>query len=188
MSLAKVGYELMDKKRNILVREMMALIDKANELQSEIDDAYSSAYTALQKANITLGFCKDIAESVPEEKNLKLKYRSVMGVELPEVTLEGDLSLKLHYGLNVSNCALDEAYSRFHRVKILTAQLAEIENSVYRLANAIKKSQKRANALENIIIPRFNDQIKYISESLEEKEREDFTRLKVIKRSANKNN
>ena len=185
MSLAKVGYELMDKKRNILVREMMALIDKANELQSEIDDAYSSAYIALQKANITLGFCKDIAESVPEEKSLKLKYRSVMGVELPGVTLEGDMTLKLHYGLNVSNCALDEAYSRFHKVKILTAQLAEIENSVYRLANAIKKSQKRANALQNIIIPRFNDQIKYISESLEEKDREDFTRLKVIKRKAN---
>lgn len=63
----------------------------------------------------------------------------------------------------------------------LTVVLAEVENSVYRLANTIRKTQKRANALKNISIPRFEETIKFISESLEEKEREEFSRQKVIK-------
>ena len=70
----------------------------------------------------------------------------------------------------------------FYNVKQLTVLLAEVENSVYRLANTIRKTQKRANALRNISIPRFESTIKVISEALEEKEREEFTRLKVIKR------
>ena len=64
---------------------------------------------------------------------------------------------------------------------VLTVVLAEVENSVYRLANTIRKTQKRANALKNISIPRFEKTIKFISESLEEKEREEFSRQKVIK-------
>lgn len=77
---------------------------------------------------------------------------------------------------------LDEAYLRFAEVKQLTAELAEVENSVYRLADAIKKTQKRANALKNIMIPRFEETVKFITNALEEKEREDFSRLKVIKK------
>ena len=63
----------------------------------------------------------------------------------------------------------------------MTAKLAEVENGIYRLAVAIKKTQKRANALKNILIPKFMNISKYISDSLEEKEREEFSRLKVIK-------
>ena len=63
--------------------------------------------------------------------------------------------------------------------------IAEVENSVYRLANTIRKTQKRANALKNISIPRFESTIKVISEALEEKEREEFTRQKVIKEMGN---
>ena len=76
---------------------------------------------------------------------------------------------------------VDEAYIEFDRVKKLTAELAEVENSVYRLATAVNKTQKRANALKNIVIPRLTSTVKFISDSLEEKEREEFSRLKVIK-------
>ena len=182
LSLAKVGYELMDKKRNILIREMMQLIDRANELQGKIDNAYSEAYAALQSANITLGFCRDISMSVPEEKSLTLNYRSVMGVELPIVGIHCEQAPTLHYGLGSTNATLDKAYNKFLEVKLLTTQLAEIENSVYRLATAIKKTQKRANALSNIIIPRFEEQIDFITDALEEKEREEFSRLKLLKK------
>ena len=82
---------------------------------------------------------------------------------------------------------LDNAYLKFNEVKNLTAQLAEIENSVYRLANAIKKTQKRANALKNIVIPNFTETVKFITEALEEKEREDFSRMKVIKNTSGNN-
>lgn len=181
LELAKLGYDLMDRKRNILIREMMLLIDKAGEVQQKIDSTYSQAYAALQRANITLGMCEEFAGATPIDDGLKIDYRSVMGVELPTVQLE-DSKLDLRYGWSDTNSQLDEAYLRFDEVKKLTARLAEVESSVYKLANAIKKTQKRANALSNIIIPQFQETIKYITEALEEKEREDFSRLKVIKK------
>lgn len=181
LELAKLGYDLMDRKRNILIREMMLLIDKAGEVQQKIDSTYSQAYAALQRANITLGMCEEFSGATPIDEGLKIDYRSVMGVELPTVQLE-DSKLDLRYGWSDTNSQLDEAYLRFDEVKKLTARLAEVESSVYKLANAIKKTQKRANALSNIIIPQFQETIKYITEALEEKEREDFSRLKVIKK------
>lgn len=180
LELASVGYDLLDRKRNILIREMMSLIDRASSIQEEIDTIYSRAYLALQKANILTGRCDALAQTVPVDNGLTVDYRSVMGVELPTVSLEED-SLELPFGLYSSQSALDEAYIEFREVKRLTAVLAEVENSAYRLADAIKRTQKRANALKNIVIPRFTDTVKTITESLDEKEREEFSRLKVIK-------
>lgn len=182
LALAKLGYDLMDKKRNILIREMMNLIDTASKVQSQINDTYSHAYKALQKANITLGVISDIAKDVPIEEGINITFRSVMGVEIPIVTLE-DSPVKPTYSFASTNSMLDEAFLSFHQVKRLTAVLAEIENSVYRLANAIKKTQRRANALKNIIIPRFQGNVKFISEALEEKDREEFSRMKIINKT-----
>lgn len=180
LDLAELGYDLMDRKRNILVREMMLLIDEAKEAQSLVAETYSRAYTALAKASLTLGDCTDFAENVPVETGLFIDIRSVMGVELPTVSLSQSEDSAC-YGLHTTNSLLDEAYFEFKKVKELTVRLAEIENSVYRLADAIKKTQKRANALDNILIPQFEETIKFISDALEEKEREDFSRLKVMK-------
>ena len=70
----------------------------------------------------------------------------------------------------------------------MTLKLSSVENSAYRLANSIKRTQKRANALKNITIPRYESLTKSISNSLEEKDREEFTRLKVIKRTKKSGN
>lgn len=184
LELAKGGFELLDRKRNILVREIMALIDHATEIQNKIDLTYSSAYIALQKANITLGICDELSNTVKEDNSLELSYRSVMGVEIPIVSISNnDENSGVPYGLYSSNSILDEAYLKFIEVKRLTADLAEIENSVYRLADAIKKTQKRANALKNIMIPRFEKTVKFITDALDEKDREEFSRLKVIKKN-----
>lgn len=182
LQLSKVGFELLDKKRNILIREMMMLIDRANEIQGKIDEAFSNAYFALQNANITLGFCDEISKSMPIDDSVKLDYRSVMGVEIPILSIDKTMKNELFYPMASSNSSLDEAQMQFLNVKILTVELAEIENSVYRLADAIKKTQKRANALKNIMIPKFENDVKFITDALDEKEREEFSRLKVIKR------
>ncbi len=186
LQLARMGFDLMDRKRNILVRELMLLIDRAKALNEQIDKTYSKAYFALQKANITLGICEEVARSVPVEEGLQIEFRSVMGVELPTVTLEAAEEPTFTYGIEGTNSQLDNAYLSFHKVKLLTAQIAEIENSIYRLAHAIKKTQGRANALKNIIIPRFEASTRFITAALEEKEREDFSRLKVIKSTKEK--
>ncbi|MEI6579188.1 MAG: V-type ATP synthase subunit D [Eubacteriales bacterium] len=182
LALARLGYDLMDRKRSILVREMMMMIDKANIIQAEISATYAEAYAALQRAHITLGVCRESAMTIPVDDGLEMDFRSVMGVELPTVTLK-PRPTEIYYGLDLTNSQLDDAYIKFNEVKRLTATLAEVESCVYRLADAIKKTKKRTNALDNVIIPRFKSTVKFITDALEEKDREDFSRLKVIKRN-----
>ena len=184
LELASTGYELMDRKRNILTREMMGLISQAEALQSRIDSTFSEAYDALMLANITMGKTIHVAESVPVDNSVEILNRSVMGVEIPTVTAD-ESAPPLTYGLSVTNSALDEALMKFHRVKALTRELSELEITIYRLAFTIKKTQKRANALRNIVIPGYESTISMITEALEEKEREEFSRLKFIKSQKN---
>ena len=181
LELAKLGYDLMDRKRNILVREIMGLLGKASTIQSDISSAYAQAYSALQQAHLTMGSCLDFADCVPIDNSLQISVHSVMGVELPTISISKE-DQSFYYGLNATNSLLDEAYIKFDEVKRLTVELAEIESNVMRLADAIKKTQKRTNALSNIMIPKVTSTVKFISDALDEKEREDFSRLKVIKR------
>ena len=181
LALASQGYELMDRKRNILVREMMRLIDRAAAIQDKISAAYAEAYAALQRANITLGSVGEFTASVPVEHGLQVARRSVMGVELPYVSVKSEEPKGPPYGLSLTSGELDDAYFKFREVRDLIRDLAETENSIYRLAYAIKKAQKRANALKNIVIPGLDAEIFRITDALEEKEREEFVRLKVVK-------
>lgn len=182
LALSKTGYGLLDKKRNILIREMMNLIDAAKALQSKIESTFTNAYSALERANIEIGIetVEKIGYAVKVEDNVSIKFRSVMGVEIPIVILDEE-PIKPDYGMKNTGSALDEAVVSFVRVKYLTRQLAQIETSVYRLADSIKKTQKRANALKNIMIPRYEEETRNIQNALDEKEREEFSRLKVIK-------
>ena len=187
LSLCKTGYELLDKKRNILIREMMNLIDAAKEIQDKIESTFRDAYSALQQANIDLGIdtVEKIGYSVEVEDSVAVKFRSVMGVEIPSIDYE-EKKAATEYDFFTTPSSLDDAFLKFNEVKNLTIRLAEIENSVYRLASNIKKTQKRANSLKNIMIPRYEKISSDIQNVLEEKEREEFTRLKVIKNGKNK--
>lgn len=184
LSLASQGYDLMDKKRNILLRELMNLIDEAKDIQAEIDVTFTEAYKALQRANIELGinYVQEVSSSVPVEHNIRIKTRSIMGTEIPLVQHE-PAPINPTYAYYNTRESLDKARVKFERVKELTIKLSMVENSAYRLANSIKKTQKRANALKNITIPRYRTLTADITNALEEKEREEFTRLKVIKRN-----
>ena len=187
LALATQGYGLMDKKRSILLRELMDLIDQAKDIQSEIDTTFTEAYKALQKANIELGinYVQEISASVPVENGIRIKARSIMGTEIPLVQYEPE-PLNITYAYYSTRESLDEARAKFQKVKELTIKLSMVENSAYRLANNIKKTQKRANALKNITIPMYETLTKDITNALEEKDREEFTRLKVIKRMKEK--
>lgn len=178
LALANMGYDLMDKKRNVLIKEMMTQLDAVKTIRVQITDAYQKAYDMLQEANMSMGLISEFVETIPVDHGIEIAYRSVMGVEIPKINYTKQ---PIEYDFESSNSKVDYAYACFSEVKQLTTLLAEVENSVYRLANAIRKTQKRANALKNISIPQFEKTVKYISESLEEKEREEFSRQKVIK-------
>ena len=183
LALSRQGFELMDKKRNILIREMMELIDQAKNIQTQIDTTFTAAYAALQKANMELGiaFVQQIAYTVPIEDSIKIKSRSVMGTEIPLVEYDKNSNVPT-YAYYSTRMSLDEAKAAFEKVKELSIRLSMVENAAIRLAANIKKTQKRANALKNITIPKFEALTRDIQNALEEKEREEFTRLKVIKR------
>ena len=182
LALARQGYELMDKKRNILVREIMDLNDQAKAIQSEIDETFKSAYIALEKANIELGIknVETFAFNFTPENDIRIKTRSIMGTEIPLVKYKEEKRNPVYSFFGTTE-SLDQAKASFEKVKDLTIKLSMIENSAYRLAYNIKKTQKRANALKNITIPNYEALVKTIENALEEKEREEFTRLKVIK-------
>lgn len=182
LQFAKKGYELLDRKRTVLIREMMSLIDKATELQESIDLEFKNAYEALKFANITMGTesVDRIAKSIENEKDFDIIFKSVMGVETP-IIKRNEPEFTTEYGFYRTNTAFDKAVLSFTSIRHLIYDLAEVENSVYKLAMEIKKTQKRANALDKIQIPKYRQTIKYIEEVLEEKEREDFFRLKKVK-------
>ena len=183
LALAKQGYELMDKKRNILIRELMNLIEEAKNIQTQIDSTFTEAYQALQQANIEVGihYVQQIAQAVPVETKVRIKTRSIMGTEIPLVEHEEEKKVP-YYGFYNSSESVDAAREGFLKVKELTLKLSMVENSAYRLAMNIRKTQKRANALQNITIPSYTALVRDITNALDEKDREEFTRLKVVKR------
>ena len=182
LALARQGYDLMDKKRNVLLKERMALIDAAKEIQEQIDSTFTKAYACLQRANIEHGISKvqQLAFTVPIEESIRIQTRSIMGTEIPHVKYD-EKENNLTYSFSTTSESIDIAREAFREVKDLTIKLSMVENSAYRLASNIKKTQKRANALKNITIPMYTNLVHNINNALEEKEREEFTRLKVIK-------
>jgi V/A-type H+/Na+-transporting ATPase subunit D len=187
LDLSLKGFELLDKKRNVLIMTMMGFIDKAEEVQNKVSVIFGDAYEALKTANITMGITNvvQISQSVSEVEDFNILDKSIMGVEIPEILYE-KMDLQRYYSFYHTNTALDVAFKKFHEVKLLLYELSEIEDSVYKLAMEVKRTQKRANALQNIQIPKYKGIVKAITDVLEEKEREDFFRLKVVKKKHGK--
>lgn len=183
LMLSKKGFDLLDKKRNVLIKEMMELVDKAKNIQTEIYSIIAEAYQALQVANITMGIrdVEDITYSIPNDESFEVLLKSVMGVDIPTVKYKRQ-EIMPTYGFFNTNTSLDQARQKFNEVRYRIYELAEIENSIFKLAKEIEKTNKRTNALQHIQIPKYKEQVKYIQEVLEEKEREDFFRLKKVKK------
>lgn len=182
LALAKLGYELLDRKRNIMMREMLQLAGDAGRLQEDTNAAFREAYYALQRANFSSGqnAVKAAANMLPLREGITILTKSVMGIEISELREEEFVPAPT-YGVLNTDSYIDKAYLKFNRARRLAAKQAAVENSVYKLAFAIKQSQKRANALKNIIIPKLTEEITYIADYLEEKEREQFFSMKLIK-------
>ena len=183
MAMAQSGHDLLDQKRQVRMMELVRYIDSAKKIQEDVARIFKEAYDALQKANVSLGIdtVEDISESVPITSDITVRLRSVMGVEIPDVD---ELSAETvpSYSFHGSSGAMDAAYAKFRRVMVLVAQLAEVETSVYRLAVQIRKTHRRVNALEKVVIPQDKADIAFISDVLEEGEREDFTRMKLAQK------
>ena len=184
MRMAQSGHDLLDQKRQVLMMELVRYIDTARVIQDNVAKVFAEAYAALQKANVSLGIetVEDISESVPVTSDITVRLRSVMGVEIPDVD-ELSADTVPSYSFYGSSGAMDSAYSQFRKVMALLVKLAEVETSVYRLAVQIRKTHRRVNALEKVVIPSNLEDIRFITDVLEEGEREDFTRMKLAQKN-----
>ena len=187
LRFAQKGYELLDKKRIVLIKEMMGLMEESEDLQERIEREFEIAYHSLETAAVTMGMenLELLSLSSTRENHYDITYKSTMGVETPIVITE-EQPHEPEYGMFRTNAAYDRAIFEMTGIRTLIYRLAEVENSVYLLALEIKKTQKRANALNKIQIPQFQAMIKTTVEVLEEKDREDFFRLKRVKSKTRK--
>lgn len=162
--------------------ELVKYIDEAKELQENLALVFKDAYASLRRANISLGIdtVEDIATSVPRSDEIVVRLRSVMGVEIPDID-ELDENIRPSYSFYGSTGAMDKAYLSFRKVLKMLIKLAEVETSVYRLAVQIRRTHRRVNALEKVVIPADMAETVFINSVLEEGEREDFVRMKIAK-------
>ena len=183
--LSKQGQSLLERKRIILVKEKEKYAERAIELRNQMENLFKEAYLLLQEASLDMGMemISNLANGIKKENSIDIKYKTIMGVEIPSVIWETqENNNKLNYGFYETAISLDKAVLKFNEIKEKMLILAELENTVKRLDLSLTKVQTRSNALENIIIPENQKIEKSIQNALDEKEREDFSRLKVVKR------
>ena len=176
------GYSLLKQKREILIGELMSLTGAVTRAQRECDEALVKAYSCLSKAAVVMGRVKieSAVGAVNFNADIVLGRRKVIGVDVPLVTVEFKDNPP-YYGLHNTSAALDESVARFKDVLRLMGNYAQLKVTVLRIAAELAKTVRRVNALEKIYLPDCNDTIKYITESLEEQEREAFFTLKMVK-------
>ncbi len=181
---AQEGYDLLEQKREVLVIEVMGLIETFRKCKKEADESLISAYELLRKAYILLGeeSIKKAALSAISREDIQIKDRSIMGIVVPIIIYNQKRGAFNQYGFQGTSDCLDKAVKQFSSCLEKLARLAQIEITLLRLASELKKTQRRANALNNLFIPEFNETIKYLEENLEEKEREERFQLKRVKK------
>ena len=182
LKFARQGYELLYQKRSILIVELMTIVDQAADFQSRVEDALAKAYKTLQKAVLKMGKLKvqNLAGAVNIKTNIRIGARRVMGVTLPIV--DTDFHEKPPYFSPMGTSFwIDSSMEAFKSALLLLGKLAELKISVLRLANEVRKTIRKVNALEKIAIPDLKGTVSYIESRLEETERDMLVLMKIVK-------
>ncbi|MGA7192233.1 MAG: V-type ATP synthase subunit D [Anaerolineales bacterium] len=182
LRFAREGYEILDRKREVLTTELVRVAHEADILQKEVWKLLETAYSALENARLTMGsdHVEWAALAANKTVDVHLKLRGIMGVAIPVIEARGDLP-KMLYSLSGTSASLDEAAAAFREVVMKTPQLSMLVTTVWRLAGELRKTQRRVNALQHIFIPQYEETVAFIVSSLEEREREETFRLKWLK-------
>jgi len=187
VKLADKGHRLLKEKRDALISEFMGVIKEYRQARERAEEHLKEAFHDLLLAEVLLGSrdIEQIGAISARDINLGVRTKNIMGVSIPVMETE-QLVRKVHergYGLLNTNAKLDDAAKSFEEALTLIVKLAEVEESVRRIAEEVEKTKRRVNALEYIVIPRLKTTIKHIEMRMEEIERESFLRLKKIKAS-----
>jgi V/A-type H+-transporting ATPase subunit D len=180
---AKRVKKVLDDKREVLLKRIDEMVGRAEEARKGIHDPLDDAYTALNDAYLKLGPLRleGIAASTPAVANLKVSLSKVLDIDIMSLSLD-ESEMGMTYGFADTSVAVDRACREMRRVLPRILEAAGYENAILRLVRDLRRTQLVLNALEYVIIPRYESSIRYIQQTLEEREREEFTRLKHVKK------
>ena len=186
LAVSTNGYELLEEKREILVRELMRLVEQVKMLENDIQQAIDLAYPAFNRMLMIDGAdqVERIAHAIHYDFDMVEKVVVVGGMQFE--TIEVELPKKeLFYSALGTYANTDDVIVKFFNLLTLLTQMASIRTIVWRLAEEVKRTQRRVNALDKMIIPQATETIKYIESVLEERERENVFVLKALKKKQN---
>ncbi len=182
LAFAEEGYDLLEQKRQLLIFELMSRLRRAAEVENKLGDALKNAFSALREAALDIGSAEldRAALAVHWDRHLAILDQHFMGLRLPHVTTSTE-AWHVQFGLSGTSANTDAAMRRFVELVPLLVEFAELQTALLRLARELRKTQRRCNALSKLFIPDYRDTIAYIVAALEERERESFIILRMIR-------
>jgi len=183
LNIAREGYDLLEQKREILVSELMRKVEQVKILEREMDKRVDTAYPCLKRMLVKIGRerAQRLAQNVVYNFELREKQVISAGMKLPG--LEVDLpTTDLKYSPVNSFAECDETVLEFFELLKICTELAAIRTIAWRLAREVRRTQRRVNALEKMVIPTASETKTYIESALEERERDSFFTSKLLKK------
>ena len=187
LATAEEGYDLLEQKREILVMELMQKVEDVKLLERDLDAQVAVAYPALKRMLIVVGRERSdrLSRDIRYLFEIHEKRVNAAGMSLPslEITMP-DAELKYSPANSFAEC--DETVLEFFKLLKIVTELAAVRTITWRLAREVRKTQRRVNALEKMVIPTARETKVYIESALEERDRDAFFTSKLLKRKAGK--
>lgn len=182
LNLLEGGYDILDKKRKALIGAYDSKIKERNDLNEKVNETIKKVSHDFKKVLVSIGESDldSISKTVPIDNSISLKVDKFMQTEISEIYFE-DVKLNLSYSFYETNAGFDEAILSFNQLRSKIFKLAELDTTINSLDREIKKTSKKVNSLDKVQIPKYKEKIKTISQSIEEKEREEFSKTKIVK-------
>ncbi|MBP2015097.1 V-type ATP synthase subunit D [Anaerococcus degeneri] len=187
LKLLEVGLDILDKKRKALMNAHDSKIKDRDDLNIKVNETMAKVRHSFNKALASIGQEKleNLAGLIPIDNSIKLSTSKFMQTDIAEIEFE-EKKLTLSYSFYQTNALLDKALIDFNKLRSDLFKLAELDSTINNLEIEIRKANKKVNSLEKIQIPNKTDLIKNISQSIEEKEREEFSKTKIVKKNKEK--
>jgi V/A-type H+-transporting ATPase subunit D len=187
LATAEEGYDLLEQKREILVMELMRKVEQVKLLERDLDRRLETAYPCLKRMLVTVGRerADKLSRNIAYRFELREKRVVAAGMSLPSLEVRLP-NAELKYSPANSFAECDETVLEFFALLKILTELAAVRTVAWRLAREVRKTQRRVNALEKMVIPTARDTKLYIEASLEEKDRDAFFSSKLLKRKAGK--
>ena len=186
--VATMVQKILDDKRKVLLKSIEEMITEAQKTRGGIWDPLQDIYQSVNESYLSLGVSTvdSVAQTTPAVMEVESGIKRVVDVTIPILSVTEKDTKTMPYGFADTNSSIDRGAKQIKELLPKICKAAEFENSIFSLAKALEKTQKLLNALENIIIPQYTQRVRYILATLEEREREEFARLKKVKASMEK--